>query len=227
MRAPVTEVKENKRKQFKYPSQLVFEPIRIFCRTVSRIFWKIEFLGLENIPINLAGGLLIAPNHQTYFDPFWLAIPVRRNFRFMAWDRAFEWFFLGRMIRYLGAFPVNLERGGIDAFKQAVRSLREGATLVIFPEGGREFSDGRLLPFKNGAARIAMQAGVPILPVTIKGGERVWARDMKYPRAGRVQLIYHPLLEVVKPATRDEENAEIDRLTTELERVIQEGAASG
>ncbi|MBK7513222.1 MAG: 1-acyl-sn-glycerol-3-phosphate acyltransferase [Chloracidobacterium sp.] len=51
---------------------------------------------------------------------------------------------------------------------------------MIFSEGAREFADGKMLPFKNGAVRLALQAGVPILPVTVSGGSRIWPRSRKY-----------------------------------------------
>lgn len=202
----------------KYPSPAVIEALRYFCISVSKIFWRIRFHGTENIPQNMEGGLLIIPNHQTYFDPFWICIPIRRKFRFMAWDKAFEWFLVGDMIRYLGAFPVNLERGSKETLKQAVRALKEGATLTIFPEGAREFSDGKMLEFKNGAIKIAMLAGVPILPVTIRGANKVWAQDMKFPRFGKVDIFYHPLMEI--PQNRDDRR-QIEQLTDKLEEVIK------
>jgi 1-acyl-sn-glycerol-3-phosphate acyltransferase len=202
----------------KYPAPVVIEALRYFATFISRAFWRIKFHNTENIPQNLEGGLLIVPNHQSYFDPFWICIPIRRKFRFMAWDKAFEWFLVGDMIRYLGAIPVNLERSSKDSLKQAVKALRNGATLMIFPEGEREFSDGKMLEFKNGAIKIAMLANVPILPVTIRGANKIWAQDMKFPRPGKVDIFYHPLIEL--PANRDD-RAEIDKLTDRLEEIIK------
>jgi 1-acyl-sn-glycerol-3-phosphate acyltransferase len=202
----------------KYPAPAVIQAIRYFWTSVSKIFWRINFHGTENIPQNLAGGLLVVPNHQTYFDPFWICIPIRRKFRFMAWDKAFEWFLVGDMIRYLGAFPVNLERGSKETLKQAVRALRDGATLIIFPEGEREFSDGKMLEFKSGAIKIAMLAGVPIMPVTIRGANKVWAQDMKFPGFGKVDIFYHPVMEI--PRDRDDRE-QIDKLTDKLEEIIK------
>jgi 1-acyl-sn-glycerol-3-phosphate acyltransferase len=202
----------------KYPAPVVIEAIRYFGVTISKLFWRIRFHGTENIPQNLASGLLIVPNHQTYFDPFWICMPIKRKFRFMAWDKAFEWFLVGDVIRYLGAFPVNLERGSKETLKQAVKALREGATLVIFPEGEREFSDGKMLEFKSGAIKIAMLANVPIMPVTIRGANKVWAQDMKFPRFGKVEIFYHPVMEI----PRDRDNREqIDILTDKLEEIIK------
>ena len=66
-----------------------------------------------------------------------------------------------------------------------------------FPEGEREFADGKLLPFKEGVVRIAAQAQVPILPVTVSGGDKVWPREQRYPRPfRRITVTYHSPLTV-------------------------------
>ncbi len=213
---------DKKKTEQKYPSPLVIEAIRYFGLAVSKIFWRIKYYGTENIPNDLAGGLIIAGNHQTYFDPFWIAFQIKRKFRFMAWDKAFDWFIVGDVIRYLGAFPVSLERGGTrKAMVESLRALRGGATLFIFPEGSREFSDGKLLEFKTGTVRIAMEAGVPILPVTIRGANKVWAQDEKYPHFGKVEIFFHPLMEVSKPTETDDEHTYAEELTEKLKTIIE------
>lgn len=204
-----------------YPLPIVAGTVKTFARCVSKIFFGLEFQGTENIPQDLPGGLIIAPNHQTYIDPVWVVLPVKRDLRFMAWDEAFDWFLIGKIIRYLGAFPVNTEpRGSLASYKKALQVLRDGATLTIFPEGARELPDGELLEFKNGAVKIAMEAAVPILPVTVRGANRVWAREMKYPRRGKVEIIYHPLMQIPQPASKIEKAEQIEILTENLKATI-------
>ncbi len=199
----------------KYPPTFIIKAVQFAGLFISKILWRIKFHGLENIPQNLQSGLIVVANHQTYFDPFWICLKIHRKFRFMAWDKAFDWFLIGRFIRYLGAFPVSLERGGtVKTLKQTLAALRDGATVVIFPEGSREFSDGKMLSFKTGAARLAIEANVPILPVTVRGANRVWSQDIKFPRLGNVEIVYHPLLEV----SPTEKNA--DELTEKLVKII-------
>lgn len=179
-----------------YPPALVIGLARFITIAFSKAVWRIKYHQTENIPQDLKGGLLVVANHQTYLDPFWICVPIKRKLRFMAWDQAFDWFFIGWLIRYLGAFPINTRTGRSKSIlRESLKSLREGATLLIFPEGERAFSDGKLLKFKTGALRIALEAGVPILPVTVRGANKVWARDMKFPRPGKVEIIYHPLIE--------------------------------
>ncbi len=200
------------------------DALRLIAYVISKTFWFIKFHGRENIPDKSLGSFLIAANHQTYADPVWIVLPMRRRLRFMAFDQAFEWRIIGPLITYLGSFPVSMEVGGtLKAMKEALRSLRNGAALTIFPEGGREFADGKMLEFKTGAVRIALQAGVPILPVTISGGNRIWPQKQKYPRLfRRVEVTYHPLLQITEDESIDlHEN--LDNWTAKLKEIISSG----
>ena len=205
----------------KYPLPIAVETVRVIGTAISKVFWRIEFHDTQNIPQDLKSGLLIAPNHQTYFDPIWVYLPIKRRLRFMAWDKAFNWFLVGRFIRYFGAFPVSLERVGIvKALRKAREVLKNGDTLVVFPEGSREFTDGKLLEFKTGAAKIAVDAGVPILPVTIVGANKVWSQDHKMPRPGKVKIYYHPVLETTKTDKTKSTKLYLEELTEKLENII-------
>lgn len=188
----------NKKGVFKYPSQFIVDILRFIGYTVSKAVWFVRYDGQENIPPNDSAPFLIVSNHQTYVDPVWVCLPMRRRIRYMAFAPAFDWPIIGPLITYLGAFPVSHgAKATVGAMKEAIRSLRDGAVLTIFPEGARQLSDGEMLEFKTGAVRIAMQAKVPILPVTISGGNRIWPQKQKYPRLfRRVTIKYHPLMEI-------------------------------
>ncbi len=207
-----------------YPSQLVVDTLRLIGYLISKAFWFIRYRGKEHMPRSSASSFLIAANHQTYIDPVWICLPFRRKLRFMAFDRAFEWHGIGPLIRYLGAIPVSHGSGiTVSKTKETIRALNDGAILTVFPEGGREFSDGLFLPFLTGAVRIAMRARVPILPVTVRGGNRIWPRGQKYPNLfRRVEIIYHPLFYL--PNERGTENSiDVEDLTKKLRSIIEKG----
>jgi len=167
-----------------------------------------------------SGGLIVAANHQTYLDPFWLSLKIKRPIRYLAWSAAFRWPVVGRSLTLLGAWPLALEGSDPAAIRRSIQWLREGGVVVIFPEGGRSTATGALERFKAGAVRLALEENVPILPVTIKGGNRVWPRGWRIPRCRKVAVIYHPLQHPQLPP--DEETRAFARRESErLARLIE------
>lgn len=191
--------------------------MRPIIRLGSKLFWRLDHRGVENIPPDK--GLIIAANHQSYGDPFWLAIPVKRPIRFLAWSEAFSWPVVGRGIELLGAWPLNVEGSDPAAIRRSLTWLRNSGVIVIFPEGGRGLPDGSMIRMKGGAVRMALEAGVPILPVTIRGGNRVWPANKLFPRPGKVEIIYHPVLQVTQ-LPGEEPRAAARRETERLAEII-------
>jgi 1-acyl-sn-glycerol-3-phosphate acyltransferase len=197
--------------------QWSLELIRPVVHATSRVLWKIEFRGVENVPAT--GGLIVAANHQTYLDPFWLSLPIKRPTRYLAWSDAFRWPIVGRGLVWLGAWPLALEGSDPAAIRRSLQWLRDGGAVVIFPEGARSTVEGSLDRFKAGAVRLALEAQVPILPVTIKGGNRVWPRGWRFPRVGKVLITYHPLIHP-EPCPNEETRACARRESEHLAQVI-------
>ena len=167
----------------------------------------------------MTGPVIITPNHQTFADPPLVTIPVRRPVYYMAWSRLFEVPVLGWLIRRLRAFPVEIESSDPRATREAVRLLRAGEAVMIFPEGGRSH-DGRIQRFKLGAFRLAVSLGVPVLPVTITGGHEAWPPGRAIPRRGRMTITYHPPLS----PDRSKDPREAARALCDRTRAVIEGA---
>ena len=163
---------------------LVRPCVWLFCR----LFFRIEFHGVDNVPSE--GPCIIAPNHNTYADPIWITIPIKRRVYYMTWDKIFEIPLLGSLARTFGAFPVKLESVDAKARRETVEMLKAGRALVIFPEGGRS-TTGAIEPFKMGAFRLALAYGVPIVPVTIDGAFQIWPVGRVLPRPGKLKVTYH------------------------------------
>ncbi|HSS20737.1 MAG TPA: lysophospholipid acyltransferase family protein [Pyrinomonadaceae bacterium] len=198
--------------------QWAIDVMRPLLSVSSRLLWRLEFKGLENIP--KSGGLIIAANHQTYLDPFWLGIPIKRPVRYLAWSEAFSWPLVGKAIELLGAWPLQVEGSDPAAIRRSLTWLRDSGVIVIFPEGGRGLPDGSMIRLKAGAVRIALEAGVPILPVTVRGGNRVWSSDKWVPRLRKVEIVYHELFHVTQQP-EEEARACARRETERLAAVIR------
>lgn len=137
---------------------------------------KVDYQGLENIPDH--GGAVIALNHTSYVD--WLpaslaAYQRRRRLRFMIKAEMADVRAVNYVIKHAKLIPVD-RRVGADAYAVAVQRLKEGELIGVHPEAtiSRSFE---LRPFKTGAARMALDAGVPIIPLIVWGAQRIWPKD--------------------------------------------------
>lgn len=166
----------------------ILEACRPGVRALARALLRIRFDGAEHVP--RTGPAVIAPNHVSFMDPVLVTIPIHRVLHYMALEPFFRVPGLGALMRWCRAFPVQEGEPDRAAVRTALRLLRQGEALVIFPEGGRS-QDGRLRPFRLGAFRLALAAGAPVVPVTIAGAFEAWPPTRRLPRPGRVRITYH------------------------------------
>lgn len=163
--------------------------LKLIGRLIFKVIFSLEYYGVENVPEQ--GPVIIAGNHPSYLDPVLIALPIERSIRFMAWDRLFSIPLLGNTIRSLGAFPVDITRGkGESAFLEARRVLTSGEALGIFPEGQRS-ERGPMGDLRRGVARLAIDTGAPIVPVTIGGASRAWPKWRLLPKPAKIVVRYH------------------------------------
>jgi len=137
---------------------------------------KITCHGLENIPER--GGAVAAINHTSYID--WLPAALaahyrRRRMRFMIKEEMRQVKLVSYLIRHTGTIPVN-RSAGAHAYTVAVERLKAGELVGVYPEAtiSRAFE---LKEFKSGAARMAREAGAPIIPIIVWGAQRIWTKD--------------------------------------------------
>ena len=127
------------------------------------------------------GGLLILSNHLADFDPVLIQVGCRRRIRFMGKSERFEMKILGQLIKWGGAFPVKRGEPDRDALKKAVRLLKGGETVCVFPEGQLS-EDGKLQELKPGVGLIAKMAGVHVICCGIRNTQRVVPYGSLIPR---------------------------------------------
>ena len=137
--------------------------------------FRLRARGRENLPRE--GGYVLACNHVSSFDPWPLGMPLwpRRYLRFMAKSELY-WFPMNLFLKGAGAFPVRRGQADVEAIETAVRLAREGNIVAMFPEGTRR-TKGLVKRFearpRSGAARIALEAGVPLVPAAVAGTDRL------------------------------------------------------
>jgi 1-acyl-sn-glycerol-3-phosphate acyltransferase len=168
--------------------------IKLVLRPLFRVFFSVEYHGVANVPPR--GAVIIAGNHPSYLDPVLVLLPVERPIRFMGWDLLFKIPLLGQIFHALGAFPVDIRKGkGEAAFQQALRILQQDEALGIFPEGQRS-EQGLMGELRTGVARLAVESGAPIVPVTIGGAIRAWPKWKLLPRPAKLIVRFHEPLQL-------------------------------
>jgi 1-acyl-sn-glycerol-3-phosphate acyltransferase len=178
--------------------------------------FRLEAHGLDNVPDS---GFVLAANHVSNFDPWPLGLPLfpDRYLRFMAKSELF-WWPLGPFIKGAGAFKVHRGKSDASAMETAMELARAGEIVVMFPEGTRQ-KKGMRKKFEarphTGAARIALGAGVPLVPAAIKGMDSL-------ARLAKLRVVYGEPIDVSDLGDADPRDAAqvaTDRLMAEIRRL--------
>ncbi|MDR2170799.1 MAG: 1-acyl-sn-glycerol-3-phosphate acyltransferase [Planctomycetaceae bacterium] len=170
--------------------------VRIPVSLFFMIFYRNRFFGCNNMP--LEGGVVVAANHQSYYDPVLIAAGLRRRLNFLAKKQLFTSKPLAWLIDLLDAIPLDIDGIGYEGIKISIRRLRNGEMILIFPEGARTW-DGEIAEFKKGSLLLAKQTKSTILPTAIDGCFNSWPRTNKLPYPfGKFRVIFG------KPVTYNE-----------------------
>ena len=164
----------------------VYRIFNLFCR----VFMRLEVSGLENLKA-MKRPFLICPNHQSFLDPFVLCsnypFDFFKNTFHVGASEFFQTRWMGWIAQMLHVVPVNPDTQLMKAMKAGAIGLKNGRILNIYPEGERAY-DGNLHQFKKGAAILATELELPILPVAIDGLHNVWGRRTLKIRPAKVKI---------------------------------------
>jgi 1-acyl-sn-glycerol-3-phosphate acyltransferase len=166
-------------------SRPLYALVRALVSPFLRIWFRMHVSGAEHIP--KSGAAIVAPNHKSFWDSFFIAVCTRRHLRFMAKTELIEARY-GRLLVRLGAFPVRRGRSDADALETARVVLEQGGLLALFPEGTRIRDPEELGHPKRGAGRLALETGAPLIPAAITGTEQLFLGPIPKPR--RVQVAF-------------------------------------
>lgn len=149
-------------------------------------YWRMTYVGRHNIP--KSGAYLFCPVHRSNLDGPLTCISQWRRMRYLAKKEIFGIEWLGEIFKHMGAIPVNRESPGRESLKRCLDVLQRGYPLVLFPEGTRK--DGpKVHAIQEGAAYLALKAGVPIVPVGIAGTERANPRNSFFFRPFKLAMV--------------------------------------
>jgi 1-acyl-sn-glycerol-3-phosphate acyltransferase len=193
----------------------LYNLIGILSAPVLYGLYRLRARGKENLP---EGGFVLACNHVSSFDPWVLGMPLwpKRFLRFMAKSELY-WPPLKYVLNGVGAFPVRRGQRDVQAIETAVQLARDRHVVTMFPEGTRR-TKGLVKRFearpRSGAARIALEAGVPLVPAAVKGTDKLL-------RLGRLSVVYGTPVEIDDLRGRDIAEAALEATERLMSRIAE------
>lgn len=184
----------------------LYASVRVLLAGVLRVWFRLRVCGRENVPAD--GAAIIAPNHKSFMDAFFVGVATRRRVRYMAKTEIFRGPLAWLLVR-LGAFPVRRGASDAEAMRTARAILEQGGVVVVFPEGTRVEAPDALGAPHHGAGRLALDSGAPIVPAAISGTAHLWLGPIAKPR--RVQVAFAAAIAPPQSATPDAVSDLVDR----------------
>jgi 1-acyl-sn-glycerol-3-phosphate acyltransferase len=192
----------------------VYRLVRLALAVPLIAFWRLRAIDADNVPHR--GPVILAPNHFSFMDHFFVATYLRREVQFMAKSQLFGpplWTFI---YTHGGVFPVRRGHNDEEAFITAHTVLRRGGTVLMYAEGGRQ-RDKQLGRPKPGLGRLALESGVPVVPIAIHGSQNV--REYKKARFPKVTVQFgEPItFPAVEDPTREQSQEASERVFERIE----------
>lgn len=201
---------------------MIYALTKVVSAILFAILFRFRTSGRELVP---DGAMVLVSNHQSYLDPVAVGLAMPRPVYFIAKEELFRIPVFGWYIRKLHAFPIKRGVADRQVMKTALKHLRQGRPVLIFPEGTRHRDDGLADGFP-GAAFIAYKAGVPLVPTAIKGIGDVFPPGTRFPRFPRVSVAFGKPI-TVDPSIdkRQAIDETMERLMSELDSLLGEVTA--
>lgn len=205
-------------------AELVYPPVIASARAMFKVMGlRFEIVGEDNIPAE--GGAVIASSHVSYLDFIFVGLgadKAKRLVRFMAKDSVFKSKASGPLMRGMHHIPVD-RSAGAGAYDEALAALRDGEVIGVFPEATISQSF-QIKDLKSGAARLAAEAGVPLIPMVVFGGQRIYSKNT--PRSlKRGRCIAITIGEPMHPQLDDDFEADTAELRSKLEALLEDTLA--
>jgi 1-acyl-sn-glycerol-3-phosphate acyltransferase len=202
----------------------VYELVRTVVTVIAYGFFRMRAIAGELVPAS--GPVILAPNHFSFFDHFFLGAALRRKVRFMAKSQLFK-----NPMQFIythgGVFPVRRGHRDDEAFITAETILQRGGTVAMYCEGGRSRTGQLSEQAKPGIGRLALETGSPVVPVAIYGSAKV--RNWKKLQFPKVTVMYGTpfRFEQVSEPTREQQQAAADQIFAEIKALYGQLEALG
>ncbi|MCL2722776.1 MAG: 1-acyl-sn-glycerol-3-phosphate acyltransferase [Treponema sp.] len=186
---------------------------------LSRFTWYFKVKGLDNLPTD--GNYILCPNHQSYYDTFWVLAAIghkRINLSKICCLAAEMFLPYKDIMAMLGGIPVERSGNTVPAMNRALACINDGYTMLIFPEGTRT-RDRKIHEFKGGAAKLAIDANVPLIPVRIEGAWEIFPPHRKRPKIFGWRGSYPLSIIFGEPISHNDKS--IEELTIELQNAVE------
>ena len=160
---------------------------KFFFTLLFKVLCRLEVFGTDNIPREV--GFILAGNHISYLDPIVLGVVCPKALNFMAKEELFKNHFFGWVLKRVKAFPLKRSSADLSAIKEAIRRIKKGEALLLFPEGGRQ-TDGKLGLPQSGVGFLAAKLNVPVIPAFIRGTELALPQGAKFIRPHKISVYF-------------------------------------
>ena len=160
---------------------------RLGCQMFCAILFRFRAYGRENVPAE--GAVILASNHQSYLDPVFCGVGLKRHLVYVARDSLFRYRLFAFLIHSLNAIPIGRDKADIAAMRAIIARLREGAAVCLYPEGTRT-RDGQIIPVKPGFGLLCRRAKAAVVPVLIDGAFDIWPRHKRLFEPGAVTVVF-------------------------------------
>ncbi len=186
---------------------------KFFCWLCSALYLPTTVKGEKNIPKK--GGFILACNHVSYLDPVIFGISCPRPLNFMARESLFDNRVFGWLLARVNVFPIKRYSADIGAIKEALRRLKIGSGILLFPEGTRS-SDGRIGEGLEGVGFLARKSNAPVIPAFIKGTQKAMPKGAKFVKPARLTVVFGPAIRFSEEGCASDK-VRTDEIMTQIE----------
>ncbi|OHB65048.1 MAG: hypothetical protein A2Y77_10275 [Planctomycetes bacterium RBG_13_62_9] len=164
---------------------------RFMCWLFCVVYFRFHVRGREHVPEE--GTLILAGNHQSFLDPVFCGIALKRVLTYVARDTLWRFGPFGRLISSVNTIPISRDKADIAAMRLIIDRLRGGEAVCLYPEGTRT-EDGRIAAIKPGFGLLCRRSKAGVIPVLVDGGFECWPRHRKLPAPGNITVWFGEIL---------------------------------